>query len=86
MKRIKTMSGADYEINKNGDVRRLRGDKDMSFTRDKFQYENGFLQHGFSYDDLAEGGFIHWQGIAHDTYTEPIRSSLIETITETEGE
>jgi len=83
-KQIKTMSGATYLVNEFGDVQRLKGEKDIKWTRDKSQYEDGFLQHGFSYDDLIEGGFIHWQGIAHDTYTEAIRSSLIESITEEE--
>ena len=81
-KRIKTMSGAAYLVTEDGDVERLRGDKDMSYTLDGSQYEEGFLQHWAGFDDLAVGGFIHWQGVINEKYTQPIRSSLIESITE----
>lgn len=81
VKRITTMSGAKYNVYEDGRVERPATEAFISWTEHDFQYQEGFLQYNQSYDGLAIGGFVFWQGIVNE-FTEPIRSSLIEEITE----
>ena len=81
MKTITTLSGAVYNVFKDGAVKRVSAVKEMRLTRDGYQYTEGFLPDGYGYDDIKVGQSLLWMGVVHD-YTEPVTSSTIVNITE----
>jgi len=81
VKRITTRSGATYEVDEDHTVRRTSYVKDMAYTRDGFQFTDGFLAFGIEPDDIEVGAPFMWQGVVND-YTELIRTSFVESIEE----
>ena len=82
MKRIKTLSGADYTVTTEGGVSRVEGDTPIHWTVDDHQYDTGHLDRLYNgYEDIEVGNRLVWWGIYGD-FAERIHSSLIETIEE----
>jgi len=80
-KTIHTLSGAKYVVWEDGRVERSGTGIEMVFTRDGFQYTEGFLPHGDTLDTPTVGRRFQWMGVVND-YTEPISSSIIQSIEE----
>ena len=82
MKRIKTLSGAEYLIGTGGEVMRKGGDTPIAWTMDDHQYSVGHLDTLLNeYETLTKGDRLVWWGVYGD-FAERIHSSLIETIEE----
>ncbi len=84
MKRIKTQSGAEYLVSREGAVFRKAGDTPIAWTVDDHQYAEGELNPFMTwqtYDNLEIGNRLYWLGVVND-FAEPIASSLIASIKE----
>ncbi len=82
-KRIITHSQAKYTVTEDGAVTRERGDKDIRWTTNDFQYTEGRLLTPF--DILTEGLSFGWYGLHEvsegEGHAEVLMTSYIESIT-----
>ena len=81
MRTIKTASGAVYTLTDEGKVHRQEGRTSISNTNYGNQYTDGFINEMCGEPEV--GNSFVWMGVMND-YTEPIWSSEIVSIEETD--